>query len=64
MMPTPAPRELEILKDDILREVAARGQLRKFQKNVTIIQEGDVGDSLFIILAGKVMTMVRPCTSM
>ena len=48
------PRELEPLKDDILREVAARGQIRKFPKNVTIIQEGDAGDSLFIILAGKV----------
>ena len=54
MTPTmPAP-ELEVLKDEILRELAARGQVRKFQKNVTIIQEGDVGDSLFIILAGKV----------
>ena len=47
-------QELGVLKDDILREVAARGQLRKFPKNVTIIQEGDAGDSLFIILAGKV----------
>ena len=46
--------ELGVLKDDILREVAARGQIRKFPKNVTIIQEGDAGDSLFIILAGKV----------
>jgi len=54
MMPAPALRELEILKDDILRELASRGQLRKFQKNVTIIQEGDAGDALFIILAGKV----------
>ena len=50
---TPAP-ELEILKDTTLREFAARGQVRKFQKNVTIIQEGDAGDTLFIILAGKV----------
>ena len=50
---TPAP-ELDILKDTILREFAARGQVRKFQKNVTIIQEGDAGDTLFIILAGKV----------
>jgi CRP/FNR family cyclic AMP-dependent transcriptional regulator len=54
MTPTATPRDLEILKDDILREVAARGQIRRFPKNVTIIQEGDVGDSLFIILAGRV----------
>ena len=54
MTPTATARELAILKDDILREVAARGQLRRFPKNVTIIQEGDAGDTLFIILAGKV----------
>ena len=55
MAPPVAPRELEILKDDVLREVAARGQIRRFPKNVTIIQEGDAGDTLFIILAGKVL---------
>jgi CRP/FNR family transcriptional regulator, cyclic AMP receptor protein len=47
-------RELETLSDEVLREIGARGQLRKFQKNVAIIQEGDVGDSLYIVLAGKV----------
>ena len=46
--------ELEVLTDDVLREIAALGQIRKFQKNVVIIQEGDVGESLYIILAGKV----------
>ena len=48
------PHELELLTDDVLREIASLGQLRKFQKNVAIIQEGDTGDSLYIILAGKV----------
>ena len=46
--------ELEVLTDDVLRAIASLGQLRKFPKNVAIIQEGDVGDSLYIILAGKV----------
>jgi CRP/FNR family cyclic AMP-dependent transcriptional regulator len=48
------PHELEVLTDDVLREIASLGQYRKFQKNVAIIQEGDAGDSLYIILAGKV----------
>jgi CRP/FNR family transcriptional regulator, cyclic AMP receptor protein len=47
-------QELEVLSDEILREIGSRGQIRKFQRNVAIIQEGDVGDSLYIILAGKV----------
>src|ERR1700675_2288467 len=54
MKPTSTAREFEVLKDEILREEASRGQIRKFPKNVTIIQEGDAGDTLFIILAGKV----------
>ena len=54
MTSAPLPRELESLRDDVLREIASRGQIRKFQKNVAIIQEGDAGDSLYVILAGKV----------
>jgi CRP/FNR family cyclic AMP-dependent transcriptional regulator len=50
----PNAHELELLTDDVLREIASLGQLRKFQKNVAIIQEGDAGDSLYIIVAGKV----------
>jgi CRP/FNR family cyclic AMP-dependent transcriptional regulator len=46
--------ELEVLNDEVLREIGSRGQIRKFQKNVAIILEGDIGDSLYIILAGKV----------
>ena len=46
--------ELANLQDDVLREIAARGQVRKFQKNAVIIQEGDAGDSLYVILSGKV----------
>ncbi len=46
--------ELANLRDDALRAIAARGQLRKFQKNAVIIQEGDAGDSLYVILSGKV----------
>lgn len=46
--------ELTNLRDDVLRELAIRGQVRRFQKNAVIIQEGDSGDALYIILSGKV----------
>jgi len=46
--------ELDNLDDDVLRQIAARGRIRKFQKNAVIIQEGDSGDSLYVILAGRV----------
>jgi CRP/FNR family cyclic AMP-dependent transcriptional regulator len=37
-----------------LRELAARGERRRFRKGHRLIQEGDLGDTLFIILAGRV----------
>ena len=36
-----------------LQALAERGELRHYRRNTLIIQEGDVGDTLFIILAGR-----------
>ena len=44
--------------DPMVRELATRGQTRTFPKNAVIINEGDRGDSLFVILAGKVKVYV------
>ena len=44
--------------DPMVRELAMRGQTRAFPKNAIIINEGDRGDSLFVILAGKVKVYV------
>lgn len=44
--------------DPMVRELAARGQTRTFPKNTVIINEGDRGDSLFVILSGKVKVYV------
>ena len=38
---------------DSLRALARRGVLRPLRKGVQIISEGDVGDTLFIVLAGE-----------
>ena len=49
---------LAFLHDPMVRELAARGQLRSFPKNAVIINEGDRGESLFVILSGRVKVYV------
>ncbi len=38
---------------DTLRELVSRGQIRRYRKGTLLIQEGDLGDTLFIILSGR-----------
>lgn len=49
-----APDPLAPLQAPTLHAVAERGVVRKFPRNTVLIQEGDRGDSLYVILAGKV----------
>jgi CRP/FNR family cyclic AMP-dependent transcriptional regulator len=42
------------LRDDVLQTIAASGVVRSFPKQTVLIHEGDVGDSLYIILSGRV----------
>ncbi len=42
------------LPEGTLREIAATGVVRAFPRNTVLINEGDQGDSLFIIMTGKV----------
>ena len=42
------------LKPDTLNAIAATGVIRTFPRNTILINEGDVGDSLFIVLSGRV----------
>lgn len=35
-----------------LRELAAQGLLRRYRANTTLIEEGDQGDTLFVVLSG------------
>jgi CRP/FNR family cyclic AMP-dependent transcriptional regulator len=42
------------LAQDTLRAIAATGVVRQFPKNAVLINEGEHGDSLFILLSGKV----------
>lgn len=38
---------------DALRALVERGESRRYRKGTLLIQEGDVGDTLFIILSGR-----------
>ena len=44
----------EPLHDEVLRNIAASGVVRTFARNTVLINEADVGDSLFVILSGRV----------
>jgi CRP/FNR family transcriptional regulator, cyclic AMP receptor protein len=42
-----------ILMSEALSELAARGELRRYRKGTLLIQEGDQGETIFIIMSGK-----------
>jgi CRP/FNR family cyclic AMP-dependent transcriptional regulator len=42
------------LHEETLRVIAASGVVRSYPKHTVLIHEGDVGDSLYIILTGRV----------
>jgi len=44
--------------DPVLRELAASGRIRHFAKGSHLIRESEPGDSLFVLLAGKVQVYV------
>ena len=37
-----------------VRALALRGQVRSFRKNTIVINEGDIGDTIFVVLQGEV----------
>jgi len=57
--PLTSPEQLiAALGDTVVRELATRGQVRAFPKHAVLINEGDRGDSLYIVLAGRVKVYV------
>jgi len=50
----PESAEPPALKEDVLREIAARGGVKRYAAQTVLINEGDNADSLFIILSGRV----------
>ncbi len=52
--PLSAVDPLAPLAPATVREIAATGVVRTFPKNTVLIHEGDQGDSLYIVVSGKV----------
>ncbi|HQR21571.1 MAG TPA: Crp/Fnr family transcriptional regulator [Burkholderiaceae bacterium] len=55
---TSTEQAISDISDPMVRELASRGQVRTFPKNAVIINEGDRGDSLYVLLSGKVKVYV------
>ena len=51
--PDPALAPLFAPLDDALRGLAQKGQVRRYRKGTVVIEEGDRGDTLYVILAGR-----------
>ncbi|MEP7302650.1 MAG: Crp/Fnr family transcriptional regulator [Caldimonas sp.] len=43
-----------VLQDSVLQRVAARGGVRRYASNAILISEGDLADSMYIVLSGRV----------
>jgi CRP/FNR family transcriptional regulator, cyclic AMP receptor protein len=51
-------QSIAAIEDPVVRELATRGQIRSFPKNTVFINEGERGDSLFVIVSGRVKVYV------
>ena len=49
---------IEALADPLVRDLARGGQVRSMARNTVFIQEGEKGDSLYVILSGRVKVFV------
>ncbi len=49
---------IDAIADPMVRELAQRGQVRNIARNTVFITEGERGDSLFVILSGRVKVFV------
>jgi CRP/FNR family cyclic AMP-dependent transcriptional regulator len=52
--PQPPADVFAPLQPELLRAIAATGVVRTFPKNTVLINEGDVGDALYVVLSGRV----------
>ena len=57
-MNAPTPAQLSALPEGAIRQLAVHGEVRSFRKNAVVINEGEVGDSLYVILSGRVNVFV------
>lgn len=53
-MPDTTPDQFIAIRESLLRAVAEQGRIITFAKDSMIIREGEHGDTMFVILAGRV----------
>ena len=53
MSPSPPAVDPFSMLSEPLHELALRGEIRRYRKNTLLIEEGDHGDTLYVILAGR-----------
>lgn len=53
-MTDPRPLRFEVIKESLLRELAEHGRITTYQKGDLLIREGERGETLFILLTGRV----------
>jgi len=55
---TASDAQIEAIADPMVRELARRGQVRNIARNAVFIHEGEKGESLYVILSGRVKVFV------
>jgi len=55
---TASDAQIEAIADPMVRELARRGQVRNIARNSVFIHGGEKGESLFVILSGRVKVFV------
>jgi CRP/FNR family cyclic AMP-dependent transcriptional regulator len=58
-MQASADAPLQLLQDPLLRSLAAVGSIRRYRSRTLLMQEGDPGSAIFIVIAGRVKAFVR-----
>jgi CRP/FNR family cyclic AMP-dependent transcriptional regulator len=53
-----APSSMDAVGDPMLRQLATLGTVRAYRKGTVVINEGDIGDTVYIILSGRVKIYV------
>lgn len=52
--PPPLPKSIAAIRESLLRTVAEQGRITTFRKGTLIIREGDRGETMYVILSGRV----------
>ena len=52
--PMPSSSQFAAIRESLLRTVAEQGRITTFPKDTMIIREGEHGDTMFVILSGRV----------